>query len=190
MEDDAAVRQGGSRLRGNLDLLRAVRAANPDAVILFKPHPDVEAGMRRGAVPEAATLADHVLRDLPIGPLYAVTNEVHCLSSLTGFEALLRGLRVVTWGRPFYAGWGLTEDRDPPPRRGRALSLDALVAGALILHLRCIDPRTGLPCPPELLVERLAAARGAPLQGPRTPARLRALVARGSKAMTAWFAAR
>ena len=107
------------------------------------------------------TLADHVLRDLPIGPLYALAQEVHCLSSLAGFEALLRGLRVVTWGRPFYAGWGLTEDHDPPPRRGRPLTLDALVAGALILHLRCIDPLTGLPCPPELLVERLAEKHAA-----------------------------
>jgi capsular polysaccharide export protein len=190
VEDDAAVRQGGSRLRTNLDLLRAARAENPDAVILFKPHPDVEAGMRRGAVPEAATLADHVLRDVPIGPLYALAQEVHCLSSLTGFEALLRGLRVVTWGRPFYAGWGLTEDRDPPPRRGRLLTLDALVAGALILHLRCIDPRTGLPCPPELLVERLTETHGVPPPMPRTPAPLRALVARCSRAMAGWWAAR
>ncbi|TDH64666.1 beta-3-deoxy-D-manno-oct-2-ulosonic acid transferase [Dankookia rubra] len=189
VEDDAAVRQGGSRLRTNLGLLRAVRATNPDAVILFKPHPDVQAGMRRGAVPEAGMLADHVLRDLPIGPLYALAQEVHCLSSLAGFEALLRGLRVVTWGRPFYAGWGLTEDCDPPPRRGRALSLDALVAGALILHQRCIDPRSGLPCPPELLVERLAAPRSA-APAPRVPAPLRALVARWSRAMAGWWAAR
>lgn len=189
VEDDAAIRQGGGRLRRNIDLLRAVRAANPEAVILFKPHPDVEAGMRRGAVPEAASLADHVLRDVPIGPLYALAQEVHCLSSLSGFEALLRGLRVVTWGHPFYAGWGLTEDRDPPPRRGRVLTLDALVAGTLILHLRCIDPVTGLPCPPELLVERLAERR-APPPAPRTPAPLRALVARCSRAMAGWWAGR
>ncbi|MFC7474411.1 hypothetical protein ACFQS7_08605 [Dankookia sp. GCM10030260] len=190
VEDDAAVRHGGSRLRTNLDLLRAVRAENPDAIILYKPHPDVEAGMRRGAVPQAAAIADHVLREVPIGPLYGLAQEVHCLSSLSGFEALLRGLKVVTWGRPFYAGWGLTEDRDPPPRRGRPLSLDALVAGALILHLRCIDPVTGLPCPPELLVERLAMRRGAPPPIPLTPAPLRALIARCSRAMAGWWTAR
>ncbi|MFZ4411014.1 MAG: hypothetical protein ACOYOH_26970, partial [Paracraurococcus sp.] len=157
--------------------------------ILYKPHPDVEADMRRGAVPEAAELADHVLRGVPIGPLYALAEEVHCLSSLSGFEALLRGQRVVTWGQPFYAGWGLTEDRDPPPRRGRLLSLDALVAGALILHLRCIDPVTRLPCPPELLVERLAERHGA-TPAPRIPAPVRALVARGSRFLAAWCAAR
>ncbi|MCB4824077.1 capsular polysaccharide export protein, LipB/KpsS family [Roseicella aerolata] len=192
VEDDAAIRRGGGHIRTNLGLLRAVRAENPDAVILFKPHPDVEAGMRRGAVPpaEAAALADQVLREVPIGPLYAVAQEVHCMSSLSGFEALLRGLRVVTWGKPFYAGWGLTEDRDPPPRRGRRLTLDELVAGALILHLRCRDPVTGLPCPPEVLVERLAGGGTAPPAPPRSPAALRAFIARCSRRLAAWGASR
>ena len=173
VEDDAAMRRGGARLRTNLDLLRAVRRENPDAILLYKPHPDVESGMRRGAVPptEAARLADRVLSGVPIGPLYTLVDEVHCLSSLSGFEALLRGRRVVTHGRPFYAGWGLTEDRDPPPRRGRPLSLDALVAGALILYPRYRDPITGLPCPPEVLLERLATATPPRVRTPAAEAR-------------------
>jgi capsular polysaccharide export protein len=147
---------------------------------------------------EAASLADRVLRGVPIGPLYARVGEVHTIGSLAGFEALLRGLRVVTWGRPFYAGWGLTEDRDPPPRRGRALTLDALVAAALILYPRYRDPATGLPCPPEVLLERLAGTGGgapAALAGgrrrsPPVPAPLRALTARASRFMAEWWAAR
>jgi capsular polysaccharide export protein len=190
VEDDAAMRQGGARIRTNLDLLRAVRRENPDAFILYKPHPDVEAGMRAGAVPAAAaaTLADQVLARVPIGPLYAMVQEVHCIASLTGFEALLRGLQVVTYGRPFYAGWGLTTDRDPPPRRGRRLELDALVAGALILHPRYIDPVTGLPCPPEVLLDRLATP--GPVRHPRTPAALRALIGGASRFLAGWWAAR
>jgi capsular polysaccharide export protein len=189
VEDDAAMRRGGARLRTNLDLLRAVRRENPDAALLYKPHPDVEAGMRRGAVPpdEAARLADRVLSGVPIGPLYALVDEVHCLSSLSGFEALLRGRRVVTHGRPFYAGWGLTEDRDPPPRRGRRLSLDALVAGALILYPRYRDPVTGLPCPPEVLLERLAAATPGRA---RLPRRLAARIGAASRFLAEWWAAR
>jgi len=71
----------------------------------------------------------------------------------------LRGLPVTCWGTPFYAGWGLTEDRglSPPgmaPRRRRA-TLDELVAAALILYPRCIDPLTLLPCSPEVLIERM-----------------------------------
>jgi capsular polysaccharide export protein len=160
VEDDLSVRLGaGERVRTNLDLLRAVREAAPDACILYKPHPDVEAGFRRGRVPEseALRLADRVLPNAPMAALLAQVEEVHTITSLTGFEALLRGLRVTCWGRPFYAGWGLTEDRDPRlPRRGRRLTIDELVAAALILHPRYVDPVTELPCPAEVLLDRLA----------------------------------
>jgi capsular polysaccharide export protein len=142
-----------------------VRAAEPGAFIIFKPHPDVEAGYRRGAIPpaEAHALADLVLDRAPIAPLLDQVDAVHTITSLTGFEALLRGRAVTCWGRPFYAGWGLTEDRAPIPRRVRRLTLDELVAGALLLHPRYQDPVTGLPCSPEALLDRLADP--APWQG-------------------------
>lgn len=156
--DDLSVLRGGGRIRSNLELLEAVRAENPDAFLIYKPHPDVVAGHRKGAVPRAALarLADAVLPAADITALIAAADEVHTLTSLAGFEALLRGKRVVTWGRPFYAGWGLTEDRDPPPGRGVPRSLDDLVAAVLILTPRYIDPLTRLPCTPEVLLERLA----------------------------------
>jgi len=156
VEDDLSVRLGGEGISSNLDFLARVRAANPDAIVLYKPHPDVEAGHRRGAVRGnvAARFADAVI-DYPIVTILAEIDEVHVLTSLTGFEALLRGLKVVVYGRPFYAGWGLTEDVTAIDR-GRRLSLVELVAGALILYPRYLDPVTRLPCTPELLVERMA----------------------------------
>lgn len=166
VEDDMSIRLGAADgVRSNLDLLRAVRAARPDAFIAYKPHPDVEAGYRRGAVPaeEAVRLADMVLDRSPIAPLLKQMDEVHTITSLTGFEALLRGVPVTCWGRPFYAGWGLTEDRAPIARRTRRLALDELVAGALILYPRYLDPVTELPCEPEALLDRLASA--APWRG-------------------------
>ena len=70
----------------------------------------------------------------------------------------LRGKDLATHGVPFYAGWGLTRDLGPiPTRRGRSRSLDELIAAALLLYPRYLDPATGLPCPPEVLFERLAA---------------------------------
>ena len=51
VEDDLSIRFGAGTVRSNLDLLVAVRAANPDAFIIYKPHPDVVAGHRVGAVP-------------------------------------------------------------------------------------------------------------------------------------------
>ena len=79
------------------------------------------------------------------------------MTSLLGFEALLRGKRVTTTGAPFYAGWGLTRDLGRiPARRGGQVSLAQLVHAALIAYPRYLDPVTHLPCPPELIVERLA----------------------------------
>ncbi|MCY1540147.1 Capsule polysaccharide biosynthesis protein [compost metagenome] len=54
------------------------------------------------------------------------------MTSLSGFEGLLRRKKVVVYGRPFYAGWGLTEDRDFEPGRRRKLSLEELIAGTLL----------------------------------------------------------
>ena len=161
VEDDQSILRGAAGgVRTNLDLLRAVRQAAPEAFIAFKPHPDVEAGYRRGAVPEdqARALADIVLARTPIAPLLDQLDEVHTITSLTGFEALLRGRAVTCWGRPFYAGWGLTRDQAPIARRVRRLTLDELVAGALLLYPRYQDPVTELPCPPEVLLDRLAEA--------------------------------
>jgi len=154
VEDDLSVRLGGAGVAGNLDLLRRARTLEPDAVILYRPHPDVEAGHRQGFAPDEAVLrhADQVVRRQALPSLLAAVDAVHVLTSLTGFEALLRGREVVTHGQPFYAGWGLTRDLVPLPRRDRRLSLLELVAGALILYPRYIDPGSGAPCTPEALV--------------------------------------
>lgn len=172
VEDDLSVRFGGAGL-DNRTFLAEVRAAEPDAFVIFRPHPDVTAGHRAGHVADDIALAhaDLVDRGSPLMPLIARVDAVHVLSSLTGFEALLRGREVVVHGQPFYAGWGLTRDlAEQPAGRGRALPLDALVAGALILYPRYLDPVTRLPCTAELLVERLAARAGgssSPLVGLR-----------------------
>ncbi|WBO23044.1 capsular polysaccharide export protein, LipB/KpsS family [Sphingomonas abietis] len=162
VEDDMSVRMGGGGLTSNLELLRRARALEPDAEIWFRPHPDVDAGHRKGAVPDADILAyaDRIVRGGGMASLLDTVDAVHVLTSLTGFEALMRGREVTCHGTPFYAGWGLTRDLGViPARRTRALTLDALVAGVLILYPRYLDPVTGLPCPPEILVGRMASAR-------------------------------
>ncbi|MDE2301022.1 MAG: beta-3-deoxy-D-manno-oct-2-ulosonic acid transferase [Sphingomonadales bacterium] len=163
VEDDRAVLLGGAGT-SNRELLVRARAAEPDAEIIYKPHPDVEAGHRRGALADAEVLAsaDRIERAAPIGTLLASVDAVHVISSLTGFEALCRGVAVTTHGVPFYAGWGLTRDLGPvPARRTRRRRLDELVAAVLILYPRYLDPVSRLPCPPEVLVERMAAGEAA-----------------------------
>jgi capsular polysaccharide export protein len=156
--DDLSVVHGGAGIAGNLALLARVRAANPDGFIIYKPHPDVEAGHRAGWISDesAAAHADLIAKQAPIIALIEAADEVHVLTSLAGFEALLRGRKVVTYGQPFYAGWGLTEDHAPVARRCRRLTLDELCAATLLLYPRYIDPVTELPCGPELLLDRLA----------------------------------
>ena len=156
VEDDLSVLLGGAGIAGNLDLLARIRAANPEAFIAYKPHPDVEAGHRRGRILDEVALeyADIIIRDVSTAAVLAEIEELHTLTSLAGFEALLRHRRVTVYGTPFYAGWGLTTDLAAIDR-GRRLSLEELVAGALILYPRYLDPVTRLPCGPEIVIERL-----------------------------------
>lgn len=168
VEDDMSVRAGGGELQSNLELLRRTRLLEPDAEIWWRPHPDVDAGHRVGAVADADALqyADHVMRGGGMAALLDRVDAVHVITSLTGFEALMRGREVTCHGTPFYAGWGLTRDLgEVPDRRGRTLSLDALVAGVLLLYPRYLDPVTRLPCPPEVLVERIAQKHAPNRQG-------------------------
>ena len=156
--DDASIRLGTGDIADNTALLAQVRAEAPDATILWKPHPDVLAGLRDGAVPDAGRWADAETQAGASAALAAV-DEVWTMTSGIGFEALLRGKRVVCLGRPFYAGWGLTEDRLEIPRRTARPSLEALVHAVLIDYPRYFDPVSGLPCPVEVVVERLSGGR-------------------------------
>ncbi len=173
VEEDASVRSGGGAIQSNLGLLKAVRQANPDGIILFKPHPDVEAKNRKGKIPDdlALTLADEVLRGVRMDAVLPEIDEVHTLTSLTGFEALLRGIRVTAYGGPFYAGWGLTTDMADPSspffrRRQARLTLDELVAGTLMLYPSYYDWQTRSFCSAMDVCHRLLQP-GAPQRGNR-----------------------
>lgn len=145
VEDDASIRFGCDVQHGvhtNLGLLQAARAQFPDAFIVYKPHPDVASGNRKGqlALQQAMHYADAVETQASVVSCVEACDVVVTMTSLTGFDALLRGKRVVVHGRPFYAGWGLTEDVLPVPRRLRTRSLDELVYCALIAYPLYWDP--------------------------------------------------
>ncbi len=161
VEDDASIRYGAGEICTNQGLLAAARAANHEAYIIYKPHPDVEAGLRAGTVKNALEIADMVAENAAIMPLIEAADEIWTMTSLTGFEALLRGKSVTCLGLPFYAGWGLTQDLGPSTtRRCAKPELAALVHATLIDYPLYLDPKTGKPCAPELLVERLESGEG------------------------------
>jgi capsular polysaccharide export protein len=173
VEDDASIRLGCRDVRTNLDLLRAVREGHPHAHVIYKPHPDVTDAWRKGAIPREVALqyANQVLVGVPLPACLAIADEVHTMTSLVGFEALLRGLKVHCYGQPFYAGWGLTTDRHAVARRTRRLSLDELVACVLLRYPRYLGLRSRLFTTPEVIVaqlrEQLAAAPSAPVRRTR-----------------------
>ncbi len=162
--DDASIRLG-TRAIGTADaLLREVRRLRPDAFVIYKPHPDVLSGNRNGLI-DAQQLADVVDTEADLLSLVDAADEVHTLSSLAGFDALLRGKAVFTYGLPFYAGWGLTHDALAPlPWRERTLTLDMLCAGVLLHYPLYFDWKTRLFTTPEAVVEQLAPHAARPLE--------------------------
>ena len=162
VEDDQSILKGAGLVKTNLDLVRATRLAYPDSYLIYKPHPDVIAGLRNGghASENIAEITDQVLQDADIATLLDQVDHVSTITSLTGFEALLRGKSVTCFGAPFYAGWGLTDDRSPIPKRRQAkVSLQGLIHASLVDYPQYWDPVTGAPCPIETVLERFAQGR-------------------------------
>jgi capsular polysaccharide export protein len=168
VESDASILHGAPDLQTNLELLQAVRAAEPEAWIVYKPHPDVVAGLRREGSPQAdlQLWCDALLIEGCMDQLLQEVDAVHVLTSLAGFEALLRGVEVHTWGLPFFAGWGLSHDRLTCQRRGRQLQLDELVYAALVAYPRYVSRRSGLFIEPEQAIEELLVWSKEPPQAP------------------------
>ncbi|QIO04564.1 capsular polysaccharide biosynthesis protein [Acinetobacter shaoyimingii] len=134
VEDDMSIQLGGVDIKTNLKLLQQVRLDHPQAYVIYKPHPDVEAGLRLGKISTETTYlyADQIEKSISIQRLFDVVDELHTISSLSGFEALIRGVKVYCYGLPFYAGWGLTTDRHKCIRRNNTLDLQRLVYVTLI----------------------------------------------------------
>lgn len=145
VEDDASIEFGCEQDISNNDVVRLAAQENPGAQIIYKPHPDVLAGHRemRSNPDDVASVA-LILRDkLALAQALETVDHVYTITSLAGFEALLRGIKVTTLGAPFYAGWGLTDDRQPTARRQRKLALRELFAGAYLLYPRYFDSTNG-----------------------------------------------
>jgi capsular polysaccharide export protein len=181
VENDASLKFGAPGIRTNLGLLRSVRGLNPDAYLIYKPHPDVAAGLKAKGEREdqAVKWCDEVVNEVSMGELLPVVDAVHVLTSLAGFEALLRGKSVTCYGQPFYAGWGLTNDVIPIARRTRQLTLDQLVAGVLLLYPTYVSYTTGEFSTPEQALDELLTWRNCePSSSPWWSKNLRRLLIR------------
>ena len=81
-------------------------------------------------------IVDFIAYQTSLKDIFNKVDRIVVFTSLGGFEALIRGIPVTTYGLPFYAGWGLTEDKlyhhKWRKRRERKLSLEDLSYISLI----------------------------------------------------------
>lgn len=142
VEDDASIKLGCSRKLNNNDVVRIAAVENPDAQIIYKPHPEILHGTRPAqSSPDAVRDIALVLgADISLADSLETVDHVYTITSLSGFEALLRGIKVTCLGMPFYAGWGVTDDRQLCERRTAKRSVEEIFAAAYILYARYFDP--------------------------------------------------
>lgn len=138
VDNDKSVKLGNTNRWSMKELIQLAKMENPDAEVIYRPHPDVYKGYQRSkfrarSVDSICTVSDP---DIPMADFLDLVDHVYTITSLTGLEALLRGIKVTVVGAAFYAGWGLTDDRVAFPRQRRQRSLEELVAGVYLKYPR------------------------------------------------------
>jgi len=159
---DASVVHSGADANTFREMLYYARAENPGARILVKTHPETVLGHRKGYFGREDETERVRLFSEPVSPwsLLEGAVAVYTVSSQLGFEAIFADHRPRVFGRPFYAGWSLTDDRHPAglPRRGRSLSRVQLFAAAMIQYPVWYDPCRDRLCRAEEAIDALEAA--------------------------------
>ena len=151
-------------------MLAAARLENPGAEIVVKLHPEVVSGRKKGHLADVVDDADtRVVRE-NVNPwsLMEAVDKVYVVTSQMGLEGLLAGRDVVCFGAPFYAGWGLTDDRVAIARRAARPSLEQLFAAVYFDYSRYISPETCREISFEAAVDWLIARKSAAARAGRT----------------------
>ncbi|AYY80152.1 capsular polysaccharide export protein, LipB/KpsS family [Proteus vulgaris] len=120
---------------------------NPDHEIIFKIHPDTIANNSTSKFIDKFKDKVTVLTEYinPISLLIQM-DKVYVATSQLGFEALMCGKPVHVYGLPFYAGWGLTIDKQSINRRKRNLTIEDLFFITYIKYSYYINPKTKNIC--------------------------------------------
>lgn len=112
-------------------LIKTAKKDHPKAGIYYRPHPQKGKKKIDGDALGCVVLED----DVPLGDALSAVDHVYTVTSIVGLEALLQGKKVTVFGQPFYAGWGLTDDRGKKlRRRKRELSIEELFAATYLLY--------------------------------------------------------
>jgi len=163
VEGDMSLVKGLEAKIDNNDLVRIAVRENPGAQVIYKPHPEVLHRTRTDppqSHPDAVRDICLVLdQDVALADALRTVDHVYTMTSLAGFEALIRGIGVTCLGAPFYAGWGATDDRQACPRRTARRTPLEIFAAAYIIYPRYLDPLTGERIELEQSLECLTSLR-------------------------------
>lgn len=124
---DASIKMGLAS-EDSFELMWKDALALTDHDIYVKLHPDAISGGKESClsrlIPKKTPKNVHLLKDEtnPYSVIEDMDKVFVCVSQM-GFEALLMGKEVHTYGMAFYSGWGLTVDKIKPirPRKKRSL---------------------------------------------------------------------
>lgn len=145
VEDDASIQYGCEKKIDNNELVRLAYKENPDAEIIYKPHPDVLSGHRKHlSNPEDVSNICKIVRDhVSLPSSFSTIDHVYTITSLAGLEAAFRGIKVTTVGAPFYSCWGITDSRQVVERRKRKLELYELFYISYYVYPKYFDTKNG-----------------------------------------------
>ncbi len=127
----------------DFDMLRMARYENPNAKIVFKSDYHVDWHSK-----QLLDFDDNQIEFVvswQFNPVRLLLSEcVYVLDHIDGVHALLSGAKVITLAQPWYAGWGLTDDRYQTHRG--ALTLPNFFWATCVQYTRYLDPIYKTPC--------------------------------------------
>jgi capsular polysaccharide export protein len=141
VDNDMSIRLGNPNGWTMTELIRLAKIENPDADIIYRPHPDIYKGYQRSRfrLRPVEKICQISPPDIPLIDFLDTIDHVYTITSLSGLEALLKGKKVTVVGAAFYAGWGLTDDRMSFPRRSTKRNLIELFCGVYLKYPRYLS---------------------------------------------------
>jgi len=144
---DASLEYGLGDVFSTKQMIDDAINENPSSSIYIKIHPDVLSGKKSSDIHIEDIPKSCILLDMDVNPISLLKHfdKVYTKTSGMGMEALILGLDVVCYGMPYYAGWGLTQDKQTCDRRQKLLKIEELFTGAYILYTKYYNPYTKKP---------------------------------------------
>ncbi len=160
---DSSVDYGLAEPESFTSMLESAIRENPGAEIIVKVHPEVVSGRKKGYLARLGLNDERVkVVGIDVNPwsLIEIVDKVYVVTSQLGFEAMLAGRDVVCFGAPFYAGWGLTDDRVTVFRRKMASpTREQIFAAVYFNYCHYVHPVSKCKVDFEEAVEWLVARR-------------------------------